>query len=279
MALLENILKVITPREVLLSKLEQLATYKYESRPIKDNNGSPTWLIGCLDSAENMLIYPNTKIINELNRTFIDLMRIDYGYRSKRLVPIQIIRNLIDLATFLYCYILYNNKRDYLNKYKRGEPISKFKIRNKYVSYNKLLEGAEDYEGLDKRFEGLKKLYLYCCTYVHSGYDSNKASSVWDCSIDTGYIGFLGKEYKLKEEDFTEWLVEGMIDRTIFDYEEECDIVDACIWVNQILTTLISEVREIADREEKVQCDTLPLLSVVDAGASFTPTSPTTQSR
>lgn len=93
-------------------------------------------------------------------------MRIDYGYRSKRLVPIQIIRNLIDLATFLYCYILYNNKRDYLNKYKRGEPISKFKIRNKYVSYNKLLEGTEDYDGLDKRFEGLKKLYLYCCTYV-----------------------------------------------------------------------------------------------------------------
>jgi len=76
---------------------------------------------------------------------------------------------------------------------------------------------------------------------------------LWDCSIDTGYIGFLAKEYKLKEEDFTEWLVEGMIDRTIFDYEEECDIVDACIWVNQILTTLIAEVREIAENTENQQ--------------------------
>lgn len=273
MALLENILKVITPREVLLSKLEQLATYKYESRPIKDNNGSPTWLIGCLDSAENMLIYPNTKIINELNKSFIDLMSIDYGYRSKRLVPINIIRNLIDIAAFLYAYTIYENKKVYLNRYKKGRMINQFEVGGESLSYGKLIGW------LDKKYEGLQKLYKYCCTYVHSGYDSNKASSVWDCSIDTGYIGFLGKEYKLKEEDFTEWLVEGMIDRTIFDYEEECDIVDACIWVNQILTTLISEVREIADREEKVQCDTLPLLSVVDDGASVTPTQPTTQSR
>lgn len=248
MALLENILKVITPREVLLEKLEQLSTYKYESSPIKGNNGSKTWLIGCLNSTENMLVYPNIKIINELNKSFVDLMSIDYGYRSKRLVPIQIIRNLIDLAAFLYCYLLYNNKRDYLNKYKRGEPISKFKIRNKYVSYNKLLEGTEDYDGLNKRFEGLFTLYKYCCTYVHSGYDSNKASSVWDYTIDTGYIGFLGKEYKLKEADFTEWLVEGMIDRTVFDYEEECDIVGAAIWVNDMLTTLIDEVRAVADK-------------------------------
>ena len=110
MALLENILNSITPREALLKKLEQLSTYNYQSKPIKGNNGSIVWLIGCLDSAENMLVYPNIKIINELNKSFIDLMSIDYGYSSKRLVPIQIIRNLIDLAAFLYCYLLYNNK-------------------------------------------------------------------------------------------------------------------------------------------------------------------------
>lgn len=232
MALLEQILDAVTPRTALEEKIKELTTYKYGSRPI-ESGGSPAWLIGCFESVENILIYPNTKIINELNTSFIDLMSIDYGYRSKRLVPIVIIRNLIDIAAFLYAYTIYGDKRVYLNRYKKGRAINQFEIGGEYLSYGKLIGW------LDKKYSGLQKLYKYCCTYVHSGYDSNKASS----AFDYGYIGFLGKEYKLKEEDFTEWLLDGMIDRTIFDYEEECDIVDACIWVNQILTTLIDEIR------------------------------------
>lgn len=245
MALLENILKVITPRAELDKKLEELSAYKYGSTPIKSGSGDVTWLIGSLESVENMLIYPNTKIINELNTSFIDLMKIDYGYRSKRLVPIMIIRNLIDLAAFLYAYTIYEDKKSYLNRYKKGNSLNQFYAKGGNLSYGKVIGW------LDERNNGLLKLYKYCCTYVHSGYDSNKASSVWDYTIDTGYIGFLGKEYKLKEEDFTEWLLDGMIDRTIFDYEEECDIVDACIWVNQILTTLIQDIRDISEKEEK----------------------------
>lgn len=244
MALLENILEQITPREVLLKKLDELATYKYQSNPITGGD-NPTWFIGQFNSVENVLIYPNTKIIRELNTSFIDLMRIDYGYGSKRLVPIVIIRNLIDIAAFIYAYTIYEDKGVYLNRYKKGRAINQFEIKGESLSYGKLIGW------LDKRYSGLQKLYKYCCTYVHSGYDSNKASSAFDYLVDTGYIGFLGKKYKLKEEDFTEWLIEGMIDRAIFDYEEECDIVDACIWVNQILTTLINEVREIADDVEK----------------------------
>lgn len=244
MALLEKVLESITPREVLLKKLDELATYKYKGT-IAFSSGSAAELIGALNSANNVLIYPNCKIINELNTSFIDLMRIDYRYGSKRLVPINIIRNLIDIAAFLYAYTIYEDKGVYLNRYKKGRAINQFEIKGESLSYGKLIGW------LDSRYNGLQKLYKYCCTYVHSGYDSNKASSAFDYLVDTGYIGFLGKEYKLKEEDFTEWLIEGMIDRTIFDYEEECDIVDACIWVNQILTTLINEVREIADDVEK----------------------------
>ena len=244
MALLEKILDTVTPKSALEDKLKELSTYKYESRPIKTGNHSVSWLIGSLESVENILIYPNTKIINELNTSFIDLMSIDYGYRSKRLVPIVIIRNLIDLAAFLYTYIIYEDKSVYLNRYKKGRPLNKFYAKGENLSYGKVIGW------LNERYNGLEQLYKYCCTYVHSGYDSNKASSAFDYTIDTGYIGFLGKGYKLKEEDFTEWLLDGMIDRTIFDYEEECDIVDACIWVNQILTTLIAEVRKIDEKTE-----------------------------
>ncbi len=243
MALLEKILEQITPIEVLLNKLDELATYKYKGT-FSFKSGSTVEFIGALNSANNILIYPNSKIINELNTSFIDLMRIDYGYGSKRLVPIVIIRNLIDIAAFLYAYTIYEDKSVFLRRYKKGRSINQFDLGGKPLSYGKLIEW------LDSRYNGLQKLYKYCCTYVHSGYDSNKASSAFDYTVDTGYIGFLGKEYKLKEEDFTEWLVEGMIDRTIFDYEEECDIVGACIWVNQILTNLIDEVRKIADEIE-----------------------------
>lgn len=250
MALLENILKVITPRAELEKRLKELSAYQYGSKPISNNNGTVTWLIGCLESTENILIYPNTKIINELNTSFVDLMKIDYGYRSKRLVPIVIIRNLIDIAAFLYAYIIYEDKKSYLHRYKKGNPLNQFYAKGGNLSYGKVIGW------LDNRYNGLLKLYKYCCTYVHSGYDSNKSSSAFDYSIDTGYIGFLDKEYKLKEEDFTEWLIEGMIDRVIYDYEEECDIVDACIWVNQILTTLITEIRE---QEKKEQRNTLSI--------------------
>lgn len=236
MALLDSILNTVTPKSALDKKLVELATYKYESKPIKGGGGI-AWFIGCMDSVENILIYPNTKIINELNTSFMDLMSIDYGYRSKRLVPIVIIRNLIDIAAFLYAYIIYEDKKVYLNRYKKGRAINQFEINKEPLSYGKLIGW------LDKKYNGLQKLYKYCCAYVHSGYDSNKASSAFDYTVDTGYVGFLGKEYKLKEEDFTDWFIEGLIDRAIFDYEEECDIVDACIWVNQILTTLIQEVR------------------------------------
>ncbi len=242
MTYLEDVLDTVTPRTELDKRLKELSTYKYGCKPIKVGD-SIHYLIGSLNSAENMLIYPNTKIINELNTSFIDLMKIDYGYSSKRLVPIVIIRNLIDIAAFLYAYTLYDDKSVYLNRYKKGRAINQFDVNGESLSYGKLIGW------LDKRYNGLQKLYKYCCTYVHSGYDSNKASSAFDYTIDTGYKGFLGKEYKVKEEDFTEWLLDGMIDRVIFDYEEECDIVDACIWVNQILTTLISEVREIDDKE------------------------------
>lgn len=244
MALLEKILDTVTPKSVLEDKLKELSAYKYESIPIKTGSHSVAWLIGSLESAENILIYPNIKIINELNTSFIDLMNIDYGYRSKRLVPIVIIRNLIDIAAFLYAYIIYEDKKSYLHRYKKGNPLNQFYTNGGNLSYGKVIGW------LDERFSGLLKLYKYCCTYVHSGYDSNKASSAFDYTIDTGYIGFLGKEYKLKEEDFTEWLLDGIIDRTIFDYAEECDIVSACIWVNQILTTLISEVRDIEENTE-----------------------------
>lgn len=239
MALLENILKVITPHSELVKKLDELTAYKYESSPMKPGSYDKDRLIGCLESAENILVYPNTKIINELNTSFIDLMSIDYGYRSKRLVPIVIIRNLIDIAAFLYAYTIYGDKSVYLNRYKKGRQIDQFEVNKKSLRYGKLVEW------LDERYSGLQKLYKYCCAYVHSGYDSNKACSIWDYTVDTGYIGFLGKEYKLKEADFNDWLIDGMIDRTIFDYEEECDIVNACIWVNQILTNLIGEIREI----------------------------------
>lgn len=237
MALLEKILETITPKSAVAEKLEQLSTYKYESEPLRAGSYSVDRLIGSFNSVENILIYPTTKIIRELNTSFIDLMSIDYGYKSKRLVPIVIIRNLIDVAAFLYAYTIYKDKQVYLNRYKKGKSISNFEVDGKALSYGRLTEM------MNERYEGLQKLYKYCCTYVHSGYDSNKASSAFDYSVDTGYTGFLGKEYKLKEEDFTEWLVDGMIDRTIFDYEEECDIIDACIWVNQILTNLIDEIR------------------------------------
>lgn len=238
MALLENILDNITPKSALDKKLEELSSYTYKSEPMKKGEHSIDGFIGTFNSVENVLIYPNTKIIKELNTSFLDLMKIDYGYDSKRLVPIMIIRNLIDVAAFLYAYIIYEDKEVYLNRYKKGKPIGRFEINQKPLSYGMLVEW------LDKRYEGLQKLYRYCCTYVHSSYDSNKASSAFDYTIDTGYIGFLGKEYKLKWEDFTDWLLEGIIDRTVFDYEEECDIVEACIWVNQILSALIKEIRE-----------------------------------
>lgn len=255
MALLENILNQITPKSALEEKLKELATYDYKSEPIKVGSYSTDRLICGLESVENILIYPNTKIIKELNTSFIDLMSIDYGYRSKRLVPIVIIRNLIDIATFLYAYTIYEDKKVYLNRYKKGRAINQFEINGESLSYGKLIGW------LDKKYNGLSKLYKYCCSYVHSGYDSNKASSIWDYTIDTGYIGFCGKEYKLKEEDFTDWLIEGMIDRTIFDYEEECDIVAACIWVNQILTTLINEIRKLDGVNNEEQCDTISLWS------------------
>jgi hypothetical protein len=238
MALLEKILEQITPKSALEEKLKELASYKYKGIDLATGTHSIDSLIGYMDSVENVLLYPNCKIINELNTSFIDLMSIDYGYRSKRLVPIVIIRNLIDIAAFLYAYTIYENKKVYLNRYSKGRAINQFDYKGESLSYGKLIGW------LDEKYTGLQKLYKFCCSYVHSGYDSSKASSAFDYTIDTGRVGFLGKEYKLKEEDFTEWLVSGMIDRTVFDYEEECDIVAACIWINEILSNLIDEIRE-----------------------------------
>lgn len=237
MALKDNILKVITPRATLDKKLDELSKYRYNFSIFKKSGYDVNEYVQLFKSVDNVLLYPSSKLIDELNTSFIDLMRIDYGYRSKRLVPIMIIRNLIDVAAFLYAYIVYEDKEVYLKRYEKGRPLNQFYYKGENLSYGKVI-GM-----LNEKYEGLQKLYRYCCTYVHSGYDSNKAHSYGDYLVDTGYIGFLGKEYKLKQEDFTEWLVEGLIDEVIFDYEEECDMVDACIWVNQILTNLFKEIK------------------------------------
>lgn len=196
-----------------------------------------------VDSAANYILVPNFSVIKEYNATFIELMRNhSYKYNTKRIVPIQIIRSLIDVGVAFKAYIDSPNKVNYIAEYHKEAQCDKIDNQRKdqrYISYY--------VEQLDNDYPGIKALYKECCKYVHSSYYKAKANSLFHYSIKPGRIGFMGNYYKVKYEDFENEINDGVINygNLPFDYEEEVDIINYCIEVNDMLLDLAETIKEI----------------------------------
>lgn len=189
------------------------------------------------DSADNYLLQPNIKVIKECNKSFIELMmNHSHKYSVRRIVPIQIIRSLIDVGCAMMAYLHTEDKKHFLEEYMTGKDFAKIDKKMSISKYVNLLNA--DYPFVEE-------LYRECCNYVHSSYLPNKAQRVFDYLIKPGKIGFMGKYYKLKSEDFINDIRDGVIDvdNIPYDYEEEVDIIDSCIKVNDMLWELINKIK------------------------------------
>lgn len=212
------------------SRLKVLSTYKSKFDQLLPDKRS-------IGDVFDYILEPNIQVIKEYNTSFVELMmNHSHKYNTKRIVPIQIIRNLIDVGAVFQAYIDTPDKKRFIEEYHKG---SKFdKIDKKTISY---------YVGeLNKSYDYIHSLYSYCCNYVHSNYLKEKANSTWEYSVKPGKIGFMGAYYKVKVEDFHNGLIEGMIDAgdIPFDYEEEVDIINTCIKVNNMLLELVEKVKQ-----------------------------------
>lgn len=188
-----------------------------------------------IDSAVNYILVPNVQIIKEYNTTFVELMmNHSHKYNTRRIIPIHIIRALIDVGAALTAYMVSPDKKTYAKKYHDGVQFDKIDKSHitKYV------------KELNKDYPFILELYKECCNYVHTNYVKTKANSTFDSQINPGRIGFLGVYYKVKHDDFINDLVDGAIHETElpFDYEEEVDIIGCCIKVNNMLLDLVKKV-------------------------------------
>lgn len=189
--------------------------------------------------ATDYIVKPNIDIIKEYNTSFIELMRNhSHKYGVKRIVPIQIERALIDVGAAFEGYIVSPDKKRYVEEYHKGSKFTKIDKGCSLTSYI-----AE----LNKQYTFVLDLYKQCCDYVHANYLQAKATSAFDYPIKIGRIGFMGKYYKLKYEDFINELLDGFVthENMPFDYEEEVDIIKYCIQVNDMLLDLAEQVRNI----------------------------------
>lgn len=189
-----------------------------------------------LDSAQNYILIPNVKIIKEYNVTFFELMmNHSHKYNTKRMIPIQIIRSLIDVAAALQAYIDSPNKKSFVEKYHNEKEYAK--IDGKSITHYVRI--------LNESYPLVLDLYNECCKYVHTCYYKAKSSSIWHYPTKPGRFGFLGKYYKVKYEDFENEIREGFINdnELPFDYEEEVDIINYCIKVNEMLLKLVEKVK------------------------------------
>lgn len=179
------------------------------------------------------MLEPNICIIKEYNTTFIELMRNhSHKYSTQRIVPIQIIRNLIDVGASFEAFICSADKKHYIEEYHKGFKFDK--IDGKSVSnYVRQLNKSHDF---------VQELYKYCCNYVHTNYLQAKSHSTWHYLTKPGKIGFMGYYYKVKYEDFENELSDRMMDVNSipFDFEEEVDIINYCIKVNDMLLDLVN---------------------------------------
>lgn len=185
-----------------------------------------------IDSATNYILIPNVNIIKEYNVTFVELMKNhSHKYNTRRMIPIQIIRNLIDVAAALQAYNDSVNKKQYVEAYHNGEDYAK--INGKYIKHY--------VKDLNINYPFVLDLYEECCRYVHASYYQAKSNSVWHYSVKPGRYGFMGAYYKVKFEDFENDLIEGLLNYSDipFDYEEEIDITNYCIKVNDMLLELV----------------------------------------
>lgn len=216
------------PVEVQEERLNCLSSYIKKYCELKPSKYS-------MDSAYNQILIPNMNVIKEYDSTFIELMsNHSHKYDTKRMIPIQIIRSLIDVGTVLQAFIDSSDKVSFINKYHKGEKNSR--IDKHTITYY--------VEEINKRYSFIKGLYDECCKYVHSCYYRAKAHSTWAYSTQPGKTGFMGSYYKVKYEDFLNELEEGIISKEDlpFDYEEEIDIINYCIKVNDVLLELVKEV-------------------------------------
>lgn len=176
--------------------------------------------------------------VQELNRSCSCLIRTDMNYwaDNNKLVPIMIIRTLIDYCMTLKGYLLYPNKEVYLRHYLLGNPINRLKIAGQALTTNYLKNE------LDKDFDSVSALYNDCCEWVHSSY--NKGKSIYaDDQIGIGRYGFRGKMYGYKLEDFIDDdYINGIEPLPEYDYEEEFDIINYIIEVNKIIVSLLKQI-------------------------------------
>lgn len=203
----------------------------------------------CFESAANYILYPNINVIKEYNTTFIELMmNHSHKYNTKRIVPIHIIRSLIDVGAAFKAYLDSPDKNSFIEEYHKGEKYDKIdnqKKAHRHISYY--------VASLNNEYPFLKSLYEECCKYVHSSYYKPKSKSCFDCSINPGKKGFMGKNYKVKYEDF----INDIIDQNIsaesipFDYEEEIDIINYCIEVNKMLLELVERIMNSDNNNQK----------------------------
>jgi hypothetical protein len=176
--------------------------------------------------------------VHELNRSCTCLIRTDMNYwaDNNKLVPIMIIRALLDYCMTLKGYLLYPNKEVYLRHYRLGNPLNRLKIEGQALTTNYLKNE------LDKDFGFVSALYNDCCDWVHSSYNKGKSIDA-DDQICIGRYGFRGKIYGYKLEDFIDDdYINGIEPLPEYDYEEEFDIVNYIIEVNKIIVSLLKQI-------------------------------------
>ena len=215
--------------DVLEQRLDDLSTYNEKLDNVIEGPKH-------IDSATNYILKPCIGVIKEYNTTFVELMKNhSHKYNTSRIVPIHIIRGLIDVGAALCAYIESLNKKQYAEEYHKGKKYAGIDNKN-LTHYIKLL---------NNQFSFVWDLYTECCSYVHTNYVSAKSRSAFDYRAKPGRIGFMGEYYKVKKEDFISDLVDGIINESDipFDYEEEVDITSYCIKVNNMLVKLVGEVK------------------------------------